>query len=95
MWSFSFNISPFNDYSGLISFRLDCFDLLAVQGTHKSLLQHHNLKGSILQCSVFFYSSLLPVFLFLFLLLTYRSSLYILDSNLLSDKWFEDFSSIL
>ena len=51
-WSFS--ISPSNEYSGLISFRIDCFDLLAVQGTLKSLLQHHSLKVSILQCSTFF-----------------------------------------
>ena len=53
-WSFSFNISPSNDYSGLISFRMDWLDLLAVQGTLKSLLQHHSSKVSILQCSVFF-----------------------------------------
>ena len=53
-WSFSFSISPSNEYSGLISFRIDWFDLLAVQGTLKSLLQHHSLKASILQCSVFF-----------------------------------------
>ena len=53
-WSFSFCISPFNEYSGLISFRMDWFDLLAVQGTLKSLLQHHSLKASILQRSVFF-----------------------------------------
>ena len=53
-WSFSFSISPFNEYSGLISFRTDCFDLLAVQGTLKSLLQHHNSKASTLQCSAFF-----------------------------------------
>ena len=52
-WSFSFNISPSNEYSGLISFRVDWFDLLAVQGTLKSLLQHHNLKASILWCSAF------------------------------------------
>ena len=52
--SFSFNISPSNEYSGLISFRIDWFDLLAVQGTLKSLLQHHSLKASILQCSTFF-----------------------------------------
>ena len=50
--SFSFNISPSNEYSGLISFRIDWFDLLAVQGTLKSLLQHHSLKASFLQCSV-------------------------------------------
>ena len=53
-WSFSFSISPSNEYSGLISFRIDWFDLLAVQGTLKSLLQHHNLKASILQHSAFF-----------------------------------------
>ena len=53
-WSFSFSISPSNDYPGLISFRLDWLDLLAVQGTLKSLLQHHSSKASILQCSAFF-----------------------------------------
>ena len=53
-WSFSFNISPSNKHSGLISFRMDWLDLLAVQGTLKSLLQHHNSKASILQRSAFF-----------------------------------------
>ena len=53
-WSFSFNISPSNEYSGLISFRMDLLDLLAVQGTLKSLLQHHSSKASILQHSAFF-----------------------------------------
>ena len=53
-WSFSFSISPSNEYSGLISFRMDWVDLLAVQGTLKSLLQHHGSKVSILQCSAFF-----------------------------------------
>ena len=53
-WSFSFSISPSNEYSGLISFRLDWLDLLAVQGTLKSLLQHHSSKASILQLSAFF-----------------------------------------
>ena len=53
-WSFSFSISPSSEYSGLISFRIDWFDLLAVQRTLKSLLQHHNLKASILWCSAFF-----------------------------------------
>ena len=53
-WSFSFSISPSNEYSGLISFRMDWLDLLAVQGTLKSLLQCHNSKASILQCSDFF-----------------------------------------
>ena len=53
-WSFSFSISPSYEYSGLISFRMDWFDLLAVQGTLKSILQHHSSKASILQCSAFF-----------------------------------------
>ena len=53
-WSFSFSIDPSSEYSGLISFRTDWFDLLAVQGTLKSLLQHHSSKASILQCSAFF-----------------------------------------
>ena len=53
-WHFSFSISPSSEYSGLISFRIDWFDLLAVQGTLKSLLQNHNSKASILQCSAFF-----------------------------------------
>ena len=53
-WSFSFNISPTNEHPGLISFRMDWLDLLAVQGTLKSLLQHHSSKASILQHSAFF-----------------------------------------
>ena len=53
-WSFSFNISSSNEYSGLISFGMDWLDLLAVQGTLKSLLQHHSSKASILRCSAFF-----------------------------------------
>ena len=53
-WSFSFTISPSNEYSGLISFRMDWLDLLAVQGTLKSLLQYHRSKASILWCSAFF-----------------------------------------
>ena len=53
-WSFSFSISPFKEYFGLISFRMDWLDLLAVQGTLKSLLQHHSSKASILWCSAFF-----------------------------------------
>ena len=53
-WSFSFNISPSNEHPGLISFRMDLLDLLAVQGTLKSLLQHHSSKASILQRSAFF-----------------------------------------
>ena len=53
-WSSSFSISPSSEYSGLFSFKIDWFDLLAVYGTLKSLLQHHNLKASILWCSAFF-----------------------------------------
>jgi len=53
-WGFSFNISPSNEHPGLISFRMDWLDLLAVQRTHKSLLQYHSSKASILQCSAFF-----------------------------------------
>ena len=53
-WTLSFSISPSNEYSGLISLRMDWFDLLAVQGTLKSLLQHHSSKASILPCSAFF-----------------------------------------
>ena len=53
-WSFSFSISPSNDYSGLISYRMDWLDLLAVQGTLKSLLQYCNSKASVLRCSAFF-----------------------------------------
>ena len=55
-WSFSLSISPSNEHPGLVSFRMDWLDLIAVQGTHKSLLQHHTSKASILQHSTFFYS---------------------------------------
>ena len=57
-WSFSFNISPINEHPGLISFRMDWLDLLAVHGTLKSLLQHHSSKASILRCSAFFIGQL-------------------------------------
>ena len=57
-WSFSLSISPSNEYPGLISFKIDKFDLLVVQGTLKSLLQHHSSKASILQCSAFFMAQL-------------------------------------
>ena len=62
-WSFSFNISPSNEHPGLISFRMDCLHLLAVQGTLKSLLQHHSSKASILQCSAFFIVQLSQLFM--------------------------------
>ena len=62
-WSFSFNISPSNEHSGLISFRMDWLDLLAAQGTLKNLLQHHSSKVSILQCSAFFIVQLLHVYM--------------------------------
>ena len=57
-WCFSFSISPFNEYWGLVSFRIDRMDLLAVQGTPKSLLQHHSSKASVIQCSGFFMAQL-------------------------------------
>ena len=60
-WCFSFNISPSNEYSGMISFRIDWFDLHAVQGTLKSLLQHDNSKASILRCSAFFIVQLILI----------------------------------
>ena len=62
-WSFSFSISPSNECSGLISFRIDWLDLLAVQGTLQSLLRHHSSKASILQCSVFFIVQLSPPYM--------------------------------
>ena len=62
-WCFSFSISPSNEYSGLISFRIDWFDLLAVWGTLKSLLQHHSLKASILHHSAFFMVQLSPPYM--------------------------------
>ena len=57
-WSFNFSLSPSNEYTGLITFRIDCFSLFAVQGTLRSLLQHHNLKASFLQHSAFFMTQL-------------------------------------
>ena len=62
-WSFSFNISPSNEHLGLISFRMDWLDLLAAQGTLKSLLQHHSSKASIHQCSAFFIVKLSPPYM--------------------------------
>ena len=60
-WSFSFSISPSNEHSGLISFRMDWLDLLAVQGTLKSLLQHHSSKASILRCSALYSPTLTSI----------------------------------
>ena len=62
-WSFSFSNSTSNEYSGLISFRIDWFDLLAVQGIFKNLLRHHNLKASIFQCSAFLMAQLLQLYM--------------------------------
>ena len=62
-WSFSFTISPSNEYSGLISFRMDWFDLLAVQGTCKSLLHHNSGKASVLQCLTFFMVQFLHLYM--------------------------------
>ena len=62
-WSFSFNISPSSEHSGLISFMMDWLDLLAVQGTLKSFLQHHSSKALILQCSAFFIVQLSPPYI--------------------------------
>ena len=75
-WSFSFSISPSNEHPGLISFRMDWLGLLAVQGTLKSLLQHHSSKASILQCSAFFTVQLShPYTLALsFLIVTFRAT---------------------
>ena len=66
-WSFSFSISPSNEQPGLISFRMDCLDLPLVQGTLKSLLQHHSSKASILWCSVFFMVQLSHLYMTMFL----------------------------
>ena len=62
-WSFSFSISPSNEHPGLICFRMDWLDLFAVQGTLKSLLQHHSLKASVLQCLAFFIVQLSPPYM--------------------------------
>ena len=62
-WSFNFTTSPSDEYSGLISFRMDWLDLLAVQGTLKSLLQHHSSKASILRCSAFFIAQVIQLYM--------------------------------
>ena len=73
-WSFSFNISPFNEYSGLISFSIDWFGLLAVSGTLKSLLQLHSSKASILQCSAFFMVHILHTHTYNGILLSHKNN---------------------
>ena len=81
-WSFSFSISPFNEYSGLISIRNDWFDLLAVQGIHKSLLQHCNLIASILWCSAFFTVQLSHPYL------TTGKTIALIIGNFVYKKWY-------
>ena len=66
-WSFNFSISPSNEHPGLISFRMDWLDLLSVQGTLKSLLQHHSSKASILQCSAFFIVQLSHLYIYIYI----------------------------
>ena len=80
-WSFSFSISPSNEYSGLISFRIDWFYLLTVQGTLKSLLQHHSSKVSILQCSAFFIVQFSHPYIHLKMVKMVNSILYIVYHN--------------
>ena len=87
-WNFSLGISPFNEYSGLISFRVGWFNLLAIQGTLKSLLQHHNLKVSILWCSTFFMVQLSHLYMttgktIALTILTFVSKVMSLLSNML------------
>ena len=79
-WSFSFNISPFNEKPGLISFRMDWLDLPAAQGTLKSLLQHHSSKASILHCSAFFIVQLSHPYM------TTGKTINLLDGLLLTKK---------
>ena len=80
-WSFSFSVSPSNEHSGLISFRMDWLDLLAVQGTLRSLLQHHSSKGSIFQHSAFFTVQQWALYLYFF---TYfwNSKMYVMSGQL-------------
>ena len=90
-WSFSFSISPSSEYSGLISFRMDWLDLVAAQGTLKSLFQYHSSKASILQCSAFFIVQLSHPYMTIQHLLCYKNAdtLYISSSSpwVLSCVW--------
>ena len=76
-WSFSFSISPSSKYSGLISFRIDKFDLLAIQGTPKSLVQYHNSKTSSLRCSAFFMVQLSHLYMTTGQFITYTIQIFI------------------
>ena len=91
-WSFSFIISPSNEYSGLISFRMDWLDLLAVQGTLKSLLQHHSSKSSILRCSAFFIVQLSCPYMTTGKTIGLNRWTYICD--LYKESWILQFSSV-
>ena len=86
-WNFSFRISPSNEYSGLISFRMDWLDLLAVQGTLKSLLQHHSSKASILWCSAFFIVQLSHPYKAIILQLKGRNRTSDYEHNLTKVTW--------
>ena len=86
-WSFSFSISPSNEYSGLISFRMDWLDLLAVQGTLKSLLQHHSSKASILQRSAFFIVQLSHPYMTTGKTIQYPIYTYVLQLGELRPRW--------
>ena len=85
-WSFSFNISPSNEYPGLISFRMDYLDFLAVQGTLKSLLQHHSSKASILQCSAFFIVQLSHPYMTIGNNVQFHDLYFLFDYRLLSES---------
>ena len=80
-WSFSFSINPSNEYSGLISFRMDWLDLLAVQGTLKNLFQHHRSKASVLQCSAFFTVQLSPPYMTTGKTIALTRCTFVLQSN--------------
>ena len=82
-WSFIFSISPSSDYSGLIPFRMDWFDFLAVQGTLKSLLQHHRLKASVLRCSDLFTVQLSHLFMTAGKTIAFTIQTYLLET----EKW--------
>jgi len=94
-WSFSFSISSSNGYSGLISFRMDWLDLLAVQGTLKSLLQHHSSKAAILPCSVFFIVQLSHPYTQLFNVLSRLVIAFLPRSKRLLISWLQSPSAVI